>query len=70
VSVDENRCQGHGNCHRICPEVFQFDDQGFARIEDDQVPEQLSAAVERAVLNCPERAITLQCSDILRSDTK
>ena len=60
VRVDSSRCQGHGQCNLLCPEVFQFDEQGFARIENDRVPERLEADVERAVGNCPERAISLE----------
>lgn len=59
VSVDSSRCQGHGQCNLVCPEVFQFDEQGFARIVNEHVPvpERLAADVERAVQNCPEQAI-------------
>jgi ferredoxin len=57
VSVDASRCQGHGQCNLVCPEVFQFDEQGFARIVKDEVSRDLCADVERAVQNCPEQAI-------------
>ena len=57
VSVDDTLCQGHGQCNLVCPEVFQFDEQGFARIVSENIPSRLAADVERAVGNCPERAI-------------
>ena len=60
VRVDDTRCQGHGQCNLACPEIFQFDEQGFARIVNEKVPERLAADVERAVGNCPERAIEIE----------
>jgi len=60
VRVESDRCQGHGQCNLLCPEVFQFDDQGFARIVDERVPPHLEDDVERAVSNCPELAIRVE----------
>jgi ferredoxin len=57
VRIDTSRCQGHGQCNRVCPEVFEFDEQGFGRVRFEQVPERLCADVERAKQACPERAI-------------
>ena len=30
VTVDEDRCRGHGVCWTICPEVFDLSDDGYA----------------------------------------
>jgi ferredoxin len=60
VSVDSSRCQGHGQCNLLCPEIFSFDEQGFVRIVNEQVPEQLRGEVERAVRSCPERALATE----------
>ena len=62
MSVDSSRCQGHGQCNLACPEIFQFDDQGFAHVAIEQVPEEFWPAVERAERNCPERAIEIRRS--------
>ena len=59
VRIDTNRCQGHGQCNLICPEVFGFDEQGFGRVRIERVPERLDADVERAQRACPERAIEI-----------
>jgi ferredoxin len=59
VSVDPDRCQGHARCWDICPEVFDLDDEGHARVKAADVPPGLADKVRDAVRNCPERAIEL-----------
>lgn len=58
VSVDSARCQGHGQCAMTAPAVFGSDTQGMAVLLVEEVPDEQEAAVEMAVLRCPERAIT------------
>jgi ferredoxin len=58
VAVDPNLCQGHARCTLSCPEVFDVDDDGFAVVLTPHVAALHEAAVEDAVLNCPERAIS------------
>ena len=58
VAVDADLCQGHARCWDICPEVFELDDEGYARVAVANVPPELEAKVRQAVNNCPERAIT------------
>ena len=59
VTVDPARCQGHARCWDICPEVFTLNDEGNAEVSVPEVPAGLEGAVEKAVANCPERAISL-----------
>jgi ferredoxin len=59
VTVDPDRCQGHARCWEICPEVFSLNDEGNAEVLLSAVPAGLEAQVEKAVANCPERAITV-----------
>jgi ferredoxin len=61
INLEVDRCMGHGQCELFAPSIF--------RIGDDDVVEQLrepnaddDAEVEMvrsAVLNCPERVISL-----------
>jgi ferredoxin len=60
VTVDPDRCQGHARCWDICPEVFTLNDEGNAEVSVPEVPAGLEGMVEKAVANCPERAISLQ----------
>ena len=59
VAVDADRCQGHARCWEICPDVFSLDDEGHAFVENEDVPAGLEEPVERAMHNCPERAISI-----------
>lgn len=59
VTVDPDGCKGHGVCLTIAPEVFTLTDDGYAEAITDEVPTDSEGAVRDAVLNCPERAITL-----------
>lgn len=60
VSVDTDRCQGHARCLAFAPEVFDFDDEGYAFVPDDHADrDNLGEDVKQAVANCPERAIII-----------
>jgi len=43
-----------------CPEVFSADEQGFAVVENAEVPAALEDTVRLAESRCPERAIELE----------
>ena len=62
VEIDAEMCQGHGRCAVVCPELFDIDDSGYGFVHT-QLPDaptaDLVARARQAVLNCPERAITL-----------
>ncbi|MEH0580647.1 MULTISPECIES: ferredoxin [Streptomyces] len=59
VTVDEDRCRGHGVCSALCPEVFDLSDDGYATAQQPEVPQRLEQAARTAATSCPERAITL-----------
>lgn len=60
VQIDSERCQGHGRCYDLVPDLFGDDDEGFGKVLGDGA---VAPAKERearlAVANCPERAIDL-----------
>jgi ferredoxin len=58
VSVDDDRCRGHGICCTLCPEVFTLTDDGYTVVETPDVPPEFEEAVGRATQSCPERAIS------------
>ena len=60
VMVDPDRCQGHARCWEICPEVFSLDEEGHSVVSVADVPAEFETKVDRAVANCPERAITAE----------
>ena len=58
VRIDEERCQGHGRCYALAPEVFESDDIGNAVVlADGVVPAGREDSARLAVDNCPEYAI-------------
>lgn len=60
ITFDATRCEGHGRCYDQCPEAFEPDDVGHARLTlTGDVPARLEADVRRAADYCPERAITI-----------
>jgi ferredoxin len=60
VSIDAARCQGHGRCFSLAPDVFGFDDlgNGFVHGDGDVDGERLELA-RLAEANCPEHAIAI-----------
>ena len=59
AEIDTDRCQGHGRCTVICPEVFELDELGAGVVIHPEVPADFRDRAQQAALNCPERAITV-----------
>lgn len=60
ITLDRERCTGHGRCYMLAPEVFDADDEGYGvvLVDGGDVPPGLEAAARKAAANCPEGAIT------------
>jgi ferredoxin len=60
VRVDEDRCEGHGRCYALAPELFAPDDIGNSTtIGDGRVSAELERKARLAAANCPEQAIAI-----------
>ena len=60
VQIDPGRCQGHGRCYDLAPDLFGEDAEGYGTVlGDGTVPPDKEQDARRAVANCPERAIDL-----------
>lgn len=61
IILDNDRCQGHGRCYSIAPELFTYDDNGQAVVvvTDDLADDQVAQA-QLAANNCPEYAISVE----------
>ncbi|MHB1452389.1 MAG: ferredoxin [Saccharofermentanales bacterium] len=57
--VDRDACIGCGICESVCPEVFQMDDEGKAKVIVEEVPEQAKACTAEAEESCPVTAISV-----------
>jgi ferredoxin len=61
IVFDRAKCQGHGRCYSLAPEVFESDDEGYAvLLVSGEVPTELEDAARLAADNCPEYAITVE----------
>jgi ferredoxin len=58
IILDSEKCQGHGRCYALAPELFDADDEGYAvLLVDGAVPPEHERAARLAADNCPEYAI-------------
>jgi ferredoxin len=61
VRIDYDLCMGDRNCNKVCPEVFEYDeDKLISRVLVDTVPTHLEEAVERAARECAPGAIIIE----------
>lgn len=58
VVVDRDRCEGNAFCVRIAPQVFALDDDEYAVVTADPVPEGLETLAEQAIADCPRAALS------------
>lgn len=63
IHVDWTRCDGHGSCAELLPELYAQDDWGFPLSrtgeKDPAVPRALLEHAEHAVAACPLMALRL-----------
>ena len=58
VQIDSERCQGHGRCYDLAPDLFGDDDEGYGTVLGvGNVPPGKVHDAHLAASNCPERAI-------------
>jgi ferredoxin len=58
VTVDYDRCEGHGLCTLSAPDVFSFDDRGNLEVVE-RPGARHRPAIEQSVRTCPALAIQL-----------
>jgi ferredoxin len=57
ITVDADRCEGHGLCQDAAPEVFELDDEGVPAVLANPVPASLVRQAEAGVRVCPVAAL-------------
>ena len=61
VKIDYDLCMGDRNCNKVCPDVFQYDeDQMLATVLVDVVPAHLEDSVRKAARECAPGAIIVE----------
>ncbi|GIH80957.1 NADH-quinone oxidoreductase subunit NuoF family protein [Planobispora longispora] len=59
LTVDWTRCQGHGLCAKLAPDLVHLDEHGYPVFARDAVPPQLRRLARRAVEMCPALALRM-----------
>ena len=60
ATVDQGLCIGCGICEGIVPEVFSLQNEPYAEVLLDPIPEEFQDAVREASEECPETAISIE----------
>jgi ferredoxin len=55
------QCMGDRNCNKLCPEIFEYDeDQLFSIVKLDPIPAHLEDIARRAARECGADAIIIE----------
>lgn len=57
VKINKEKCLGCGMCVGINSDVFNFDDDGLAKADNDKITDENKETVEDAANSCPVDAI-------------
>ena len=60
IRLDTERCQGHGRCYTLAPDLFDSDDLGHCVLLVETVPPGSEDDARNGVDNCPEQALSLE----------
>jgi ferredoxin len=58
VIVDRDRCEGNAVCMGIAPDIFELDDEDYAVVKTDPIPEGREELAEQAIAECPRAALS------------
>ncbi len=59
LQIDRIRCDGHGLCAELLPELISLDDWGYPILKAAAMPAHLREHARRAVDACPVLALRL-----------
>lgn len=61
VKIDYDLCMGDGNCSKVCPEVFGYDDKKLLGVVlQEEVPQAQEGKVRQAAEECNPGAIVVE----------
>lgn len=59
--IDYDLCMGDRNCNKVCPEVFEYDeDQMVSKVLLEEIPDRLQDLVRKAAAECVPGAIVIE----------
>jgi ferredoxin len=59
LRVDWTRCEGHGLCVHVAPDLIRLDADGYPTVPEADLPPDLESMGRRAVSSCPALALRL-----------
>lgn len=60
ISVDNGKCEGHGQCWAVDPDLFPLDEEGYSVVgKDREVPPGKEDLAQAGVDSCPMAALTI-----------
>ncbi|MDQ2636846.1 MAG: ferredoxin [Actinomycetota bacterium] len=59
VTVDPERCMGHGQCYAHAPQIYEPDAEGYCVVVKPDVDGDDVAQARKGAQACPESAITV-----------
>jgi len=60
MTIDRIKCDGHGLCAELLPELIRLDDWGYPIIAHGPISTRLAPLAQRAVATCPVLALALR----------
>ncbi|MEU8263175.1 NADH-ubiquinone oxidoreductase-F iron-sulfur binding region domain-containing protein [Micromonospora sp. NPDC048999] len=57
LMVDWSRCDGHGLCAQLAPELITLDPNGYPSLPESPVPPWLGSSARKAIAMCPALAL-------------
>jgi ferredoxin len=63
IVIDYERCESHGVCMTIAPEIFDIDDNDNLVVDQEAAGPGMRHVVEQAVAGCPRAAISTSMED-------
>jgi ferredoxin len=61
VKIDYDLCMGDKNCHKLCPQIFDYDqDQLQSKVRVEEVPPEFEDLVRQAAEECAPGAIIIE----------
>jgi ferredoxin len=62
IVADRDRCEGHGLCADVAPEVYELDDDAIVVLVHELVPPALERKAEAGARVCPVAALRVEQS--------
>ena len=60
IDADRDRCEGHGLCADVAPEVYDLDDDAVVVVRQETVPPELERTADAGARVCPVAALRVE----------